>query len=99
LPSGKLKANGYFGHELEVYLVRLLFCLVADDTGIFPSGAFYNYVENSKPDGSDLPARIGKLFDVLNMPDYTKPSGCVKDPERGDYFAPLLDKFFVYCKF
>lgn len=30
----ELKSNGYDGHELEIYLVRLLFCLFADDTGI-----------------------------------------------------------------
>jgi hypothetical protein len=30
-----LKAAGYDGHALEVLLVRLLFCLFADDTGIF----------------------------------------------------------------
>ena len=33
-----LKAAGYDGHALEVLLVRLLFCLFADDTGIFPAG-------------------------------------------------------------
>ena len=27
--------NGYIGHELEIFLVRTLFCLFADDTGIF----------------------------------------------------------------
>lgn len=31
----ELKRTGYDGHALEVYLVRLLFCLFADDTGIF----------------------------------------------------------------
>ena len=30
-----LKASGYTGHDLERLLVRLLFCLFADDTGIF----------------------------------------------------------------
>ena len=64
-----LKAHGYEGHELEVYLVRLLFCLFAEDTGIFPLQSFLNYVENSKAEGSDLSERIGKLFEVLNMPE------------------------------
>lgn len=59
---------GYSGHDLQVYLVRLLFCLFADDTGIFPPDAFLNYIENSKEDGSDLDARLDKLFQVLNMP-------------------------------
>lgn len=64
-----LKANGYEGHNLEIYLVRLLFCLFAEDTGIFPQDCFLNYVENSKDTGSDLSERIGRLFEALNMPD------------------------------
>ncbi|MGB8329412.1 MAG: type IIL restriction-modification enzyme MmeI, partial [Polyangiales bacterium] len=30
-----LEASGYVGHDLERFLVRLVFCLFADDTGIF----------------------------------------------------------------
>ena len=62
-----LKDHGYEGHELEVYLVRLLFCLFADDTGIFPKDSLYDYFEKSKDDGSDLTYRISDLFEVLNM--------------------------------
>lgn len=62
-----LKENGYEGHELEVYLVRLLFCLFADDTGIFPQGQFADYVENSRPDGGDLAERLERLFQVLDQ--------------------------------
>lgn len=64
-----LKMHGYDGHDLEVYLVRLLFCLFADDTGIFPSDSFFRYIENSNSDGSDLSGRIARLFEVLNMPE------------------------------
>ena len=64
-----LKSHGYEGHELEVYLVRLLFCLFADDTGIFPKDNFINYIEASKADGSDISDRIAKLFEILNMPE------------------------------
>ena len=59
---------GYAGHALQVYLVRILFCLFAQDTLIFPKDAFVNYLENSKEDGSDLSCRLTKLFEVLNMP-------------------------------
>src|SRR5690606_12576167 len=38
----KLKEIGYTGHELELYLVRLVFCLFADDTNIFEQGIFYD---------------------------------------------------------
>lgn len=62
----KLKDNRYDGHDLEVYLVRILFCLFADHTGIFAKRQFYKYVLDSKSDGSDLAGRITTLFEVLN---------------------------------
>jgi hypothetical protein len=66
-----LKASGYDGHALEVLLVRLLFCLFADDTGIFqPAQAFRTLVEErTSTDGSDLGARLAQLFQVLNTPE------------------------------
>ena len=63
-----LRDHGYTGHALEVYLVRLLFCLFADDTGIFEKNIFFDYINNSKEDGSDLSARIARLFEVLDTP-------------------------------
>jgi len=60
--------HGYTGHALEVYLVRLLFCLFADDTGIFEKNIFFDYINNSKEDGSDLSARIARLFELLDTP-------------------------------
>lgn len=72
-----MESIGYEGHSLEVYLVRLLFCLFADDTGIFTKGSFQNHVENSSEDGSNLSARLERLFEVLNMPiDIRKKSPC-----------------------
>jgi len=66
-----LKASGYDGHPLEVLLVRLLFCLFADDTGIFqPAQAFRAWVEErTAADGSDLGPQLAQLFQVLNTPD------------------------------
>jgi len=67
-----LKAFGYEGHNLEVYLVRLLFCMFADDTGIFKKDSFYHYIGQSKEDGSDLSFRIFNLFDILNTDEATR---------------------------
>ncbi len=66
-----LKASGYTDHPLEVMLVRLLFCLFADDTGIFqPAQAFRAFIEErTATDGSDLGARLAQVFQVLNTPD------------------------------
>ncbi len=63
-----LKENGYVGHNLEIYLVRLLFCLFAEDTGIFERYSFRDYVEASEEDGSDLSMRLMALFNILNTP-------------------------------
>ncbi len=63
----RLKEIGYDGHPLEVYLVRLLFCLFAEDTTIFNKQQFQDYIEQrSNEDGSDLAAKIQELFQVLN---------------------------------
>ncbi|MDB9428780.1 N-6 DNA methylase [Microcystis aeruginosa CS-555/01A07] len=65
-----LKEIGYMGHDLEVYLVRLLFCLFADDTGIFNKGIFWEYIDlHTKEDGSDLAMHIASIFQVLNTPE------------------------------
>jgi hypothetical protein len=65
----KLKAVGYQGHELEVYLVRLLFCLFAEDTSIFERRQFQDLIEQrTAPDGQDLAQWLGHLFEVLNTP-------------------------------
>ncbi len=62
-----LLANGYQGHELEIMLVRLLFCLFAEDTTIFDKQQFTEYIElRTKPDGSDLGIHLGQLFQTLN---------------------------------
>jgi hypothetical protein len=65
----KLKEVGYTGHDLEMYLVRLLFCLFAEDTTIFERDAFKIYIENkTNIDGSDLAMHLAQIFHVLNKP-------------------------------
>ena len=64
-----LKESGYEGHELEVFLVRLLFCLFSDDTGIFQRDSFRNLIETkTAEDGSNLGSFIETFFEVLNTP-------------------------------
>jgi hypothetical protein len=63
----RLKEIGYDGHPLEIYLVRLLFCLFAEDTTIFNKQQFQDYIEQrTSEDGSDLAAKLQELFQVLN---------------------------------
>ena len=71
----KLRASGYSGHALELLLVRLLFCLFAENTTLFePQGAFRDYLENcTKEDGSDLGQQLAMLSQVLNKPESQRP--------------------------
>ncbi|HLZ92228.1 MAG TPA: DNA methyltransferase [Candidatus Acidoferrum sp.] len=64
-----LEAGGYSGHPLERFLVRILFCLFAEDTGIFDRESFRLYLLNrTAADGSDLGPHLAHLFAVLNTP-------------------------------
>jgi len=64
-----LGAGGYSGHRLERFLVRILFCLFGEDTGIFERESFKLYLLNrTAEDGSDLGLHLARLFDVLNTP-------------------------------
>ena len=67
----RLRASGFDGHPLEVLLVRLLFCLFAEDTGIFqPAGSFRIWLdERTAQDGADLGPQLALFFQVLNTPE------------------------------
>ena len=65
----QLRDIGYAGHDLEVYLVRLLFCLFAEDTGIFQRQQFQDYIEQRTfEDGADLGHHLVTFFHLLNTP-------------------------------
>lgn len=64
-----LKDAGYEGHSLEVLLVRLLFCVFAEDTAIFDRRQFTDYIEQrTSIDGADLGPYLAQLFQVLDTP-------------------------------
>lgn len=66
----ELEALGFRGTDLEKFLVRVLFCLFADDIGIFEPGTFESFVRDStREDGSDVGALLNELFDALNTPE------------------------------
>ena len=70
----KLRETGYEGHRLEVYLVRLLFCLFADDSSIFERGAFLDFLtNNTREDGFDLGQQLAFLFQILDTPADKRP--------------------------
>ena len=88
-----LKASGYESHDLELFLVRTVFCLFADDTGIFePRDIFLDFIEErTAPDGSDLGPWLMRLFQVLDTPPNRRQAKLDEDLARfphvnGDLF-------------
>ena len=88
-----LKASGYDGHDLELFLVRTVFCLFADDTGIFePRDIFLDFIEErTAADGSDLGPWLMRLFQVLDTPPNRRQAKLDEDLARfphvnGDLF-------------
>ncbi len=87
----QLAASGYTGHDLELLLVRLLFCLFADDSGIFEKNTFCDYIERkTNVDGSDLGSQIATLFQVLNTPEEKRPATLDEDLAQFRYIDGSL---------
>ena len=62
---------GHRGHDLERFLVRVVFCMFADDTGVFePRDIFLDFIETrTGEDGADLGPWLAQLFEVLDTPE------------------------------
>ncbi len=82
-----LDGAGYRGHDLERFLVRIVFCLFADDTGIFePRDIFFDFIETRTAwDGSDLGPWLAQLFQVLNTPEGERIATLDEDLARFPY--------------
>ena len=82
-----LEAAGYRGHNLERFRVRIVFCLFADDTGIFePRDIFLDLIETrTREDGSDTGSRLAELFQVLDTPEAARQTTLEEDFARFPY--------------
>jgi len=96
-----MRAGGYNGADLERYMVRLLFCLFADDTGIFETdGAFARYIrQHSQLDGSDLDGKLQNLFDTLNRAPDKRPKSLPHELQgfpyiNGSVFSGQLERCY-----
>ena len=82
---------GRAGHELKQFLVRLLFCLFAEDNGLFDPRAFQFYLEDhTAADGSDLGPKLHELFEVLNTPEDRRQKHLEPDLAQFPYINGLL---------
>ena len=91
---------GHRGHDLERFLVRIVFCMFADDTGVFePRDIFLDFIETrTGGDGADLGPWLAQLFEVLDTPENQRPATLDEDLTRfpyvnGDLFKGHLRTF------
>ncbi len=79
-----LAETGYRGRDLERFLVRIVFCLFADDTGIFePRDIFFDFIEaRTGDDGADLGPWLSQLFQVLDTPEEDRSAALDEDLAR-----------------
>ncbi len=91
---------GHRGHDLERFLVRVVFCMFADDTGVFePRDIFLDFIETrTGEDGADLGPWLAQLFEVLDTPEAERPTTLDEDLARfphvdGDLFKGHLQTF------
>lgn len=60
---------------LNLFLIRILFCLFAEDTDIFEKNLFTNKLKQlTKMDGSDVDEFISKLFGILDVKKENRPT-------------------------
>ena len=98
----QLLASGYQGHRLEVFLTRIVFCLFADDTGIFaPKDILMDFLDaRTAPDGTDLGGKLADLFDTLNTPEAARQTTLDPDLARFPYVnGHLFAEYFPTPKF
>jgi hypothetical protein len=93
----ELSRNGYEGHDASILLVRLLFLMFGDDTGMWEKGLFAEFVDaRTAPDGSDLGAQLAYLFQVLDKEETARPAAIDELLARfpyvnGQLFAERID--------
>lgn len=92
-----LDESGYRGDDLERFLVRMVFCMFADDSGIFPrQDMFLHLIEDrTSVDGADLGLWLTQLFQVLNTPTEQRQAKLDEDLAKfpyvnGELFADHL---------
>jgi hypothetical protein len=79
----ELEDHGFEGHETSIFLIRILFLLFGDDTGMWPKNTFLKLVMGTKEDSRDVGSKLDTLFDVLNTPKDNRPK------TLGEEFRPF----------
>ncbi len=89
-----LEDAGHRQQDLERFLVRIVFCMFADDTGVFePRDIFLEFIETrTGRDGADLGPWLAQLFEVLDTPEEQRPYTLDEDLAKFPYIDGELFK-------
>ena len=91
-----MRNSGYESDDMPLLLTRLLFCLFAEDTGIFEQNIFGDYLQNhTTEDGGALGAQLADIFQTLNTAPANRQTTINKDLHQfphvnGDLFATAI---------
>ena len=90
-------------HALNVFCVRLVFCLYAEDAGIFKKEQFYHYLKSFRPENMRVALR--ELFRVLDTPtknrdrfmedklaEFPYVNGSLFHEKEGETIPPISEK-------
>jgi type I restriction-modification system DNA methylase subunit len=91
----ELESHGFEGHETSIFLIRILFLLFGDDTGMWKKNTFVKLVMGTKEDGSDIGSKLDTIFEVLNSPVEKRPKNLAEEVRdfpyvNGGIFAEKL---------
>lgn len=88
-----LENSGFSGHELQVFMVRILFCLFAEDTGVFNRHQFVKYLQKfTNENGNDTEMHLNKLFQVLDKSDKDRNTNLIDELNAFPYVNGNLFK-------
>ncbi len=89
---------GHESRDLKRFLVRIVFCMFADDTGVFdPPDHFLDFIETrTSEDDANLGSWLNHVFEILNKPQDARPATLDEDLARfpyinGDLFSGNLE--------
>ena len=88
-----IKSSGFNEKDLEIFLTRIVYCLFAEDTGIFQPNIFRRYLEEkTNIDGSDVGSKLTELFQIMDTKIENRQSNLDEDLHifpyiNGDLFS------------
>ncbi len=92
-----LRESNFAGHQLQVFMVRILFCLFAEDTGVFNRHQFVKYLALfTDESGLDTEMHLSKLFQILNKSNQDRNTNLIDELNafpyvNGDLFKERID--------